>query len=168
MVIIGKRLLDLTAADLMSIDVVTIPEPMSLRAAAHRLALAGVTGAPVVDAEGRCVGVISSMDLVRFLDQGARAARPICPGPTCYCSDWQVADLDMLPADAVSHYMTTEVVRVSAHAGIGELARTMLDAHIHRVIIVDVQGRPIGVVSSTDVLAAVAAEDRRDSGLSLE
>jgi predicted transcriptional regulator len=34
----------------------------------------------------------------------------------------------------------------------------MLDAHVHRVIVVDRQGRPIGVVSSMDILAAVASE----------
>jgi CBS domain-containing protein len=31
-----------------------------------------------------------------------------------------------------------------------------MDAHIHRVVIVDGNFRPVGVVSSTDVLAAVA------------
>jgi predicted transcriptional regulator len=41
-----------------------------------------------------------------------------------------------------------------------DLARMMLDAHIHRVIVVDEQNRPVGVVSSTDILAAVVAEDR--------
>jgi len=33
----------------------------------------------------------------------------------------------------------------------------MLDAHIHRVIIVDGDNHPEGVVSTTDILAAVAA-----------
>jgi CBS-domain-containing membrane protein len=32
----------------------------------------------------------------------------------------------------------------------------MLDAPIHRVLVVDERGRPVGIVSSTDVLAAVA------------
>jgi len=32
----------------------------------------------------------------------------------------------------------------------------MIDAHIHRVIVVDEQQRPVGVVSSTDILSAVA------------
>jgi CBS-domain-containing membrane protein len=35
----------------------------------------------------------------------------------------------------------------------------MLDAHIHRIIIVDEGGQPVGIVSSTDVLAAVARLD---------
>jgi hypothetical protein len=39
---------------------------------------------------------------------------------------------------------------------IGELARLMLDAHIHRIMVRDENNRPIGIVSSTDILAAVA------------
>ena len=50
-------LFDLTAADLMSRDVVTSPEEMSLRGAARLLVNAGISGAPVMDAGGRCTGV---------------------------------------------------------------------------------------------------------------
>jgi hypothetical protein len=40
----------------------------------------------------------------------------------------------------------------------------MVDAHIHRVIVVNVNNEPIGIVSSMDVLAAVArAELARSS-----
>ena len=46
--------------------------------------------------------------------------------------------------------------RQVAATPIRELAREMSDADIHRVIVVDEQERPIGVVSSTDVLAAMA------------
>jgi CBS domain-containing protein len=38
----------------------------------------------------------------------------------------------------------------------------MLDAHIHRVFILDAQGRPAGVVTATDILAAVADYDDRE------
>src|SRR5436190_21926771 len=54
----------LTAADLMSRDVTTVPCHLSLRQAAHLLAQARVTGAPVIDALGACVGVISATDFI--------------------------------------------------------------------------------------------------------
>lgn len=56
--------------------------------------------------------------------------------------------------------MTGDPVTVPGGATIGELAQMMLDARIHRVIVVDHNERPIGIVSSTDVLAAVARETR--------
>jgi CBS domain-containing protein len=38
----------------------------------------------------------------------------------------------------------------------------MIDAHIHRIVVVDEGQRPIGVVTGTDILAAVAyAENER-------
>jgi CBS domain-containing protein len=40
----------------------------------------------------------------------------------------------------------------------------MRDAHIHRVIVVDDRGRPVGVVTSTDILAAVARTDEDGFG----
>ena len=155
-----KSLLDLTAFDLMSRDVVTIPQSMSLRAAVHMLAQAQISGAPVVDDRGRCVGMLSATDLMRWVDRGEQ----IRPEPSlafsgCMCCDWEIVDLHLLPPDAVSRFMTPDVVTASSDAPIGKLARWMLDAHIHRIVITDGQGKPVGMVSSTDILAAVARED---------
>lgn len=152
-----KPLLALTAADVMSRDVLAIPRQMSLRAAAHQLVQAHVSGAPVVDERGRCVGVLSTTDLARWLDGGAQAARPPA-APRCFCSDWQVIDPEGLPPDPVSGYMTADPVTATTDTPVGVLARRMLDAHVHRVIIVSPAGRPVGVVSGTDFLAAVARE----------
>jgi CBS domain-containing protein len=51
-------------------------------------------------------------------------------------------------------------VFVSPATRIGELAQRMLDAHIHRAIVVDRNQKPVGIVSTTDILAAVARADR--------
>jgi CBS-domain-containing membrane protein len=151
-----KPLFELTAADLMSRDPITIPQQMSLQGAAHRLARAEVSGAPVVDEFGRCVGVLSTTDLVRYLDRGEGAARR----RACDCyqvySPWQMIEVEKLPADEVKQYMTTDLVTASAQTRLGDLARSMLDAHIHRVIVLDAERRPVGVVTSTDLLGALA------------
>jgi CBS-domain-containing membrane protein len=154
-----KPILERTAEDLMSRDVITIPSKMSLRAAAHLLAQSHVSGAPVIDETGRCVGVLSAVDLVNWVDRGELAAKRGPTSPRGFCCEWEVIELGALPADAVSCYMTTSLVTARPDALIGELARWMLDAHIHRIIIVDEVGKPIGIVSSTDILAAVAREE---------
>jgi CBS-domain-containing membrane protein len=150
-----RTLFDRTAEDLMSRDVLFIPCRLSVRAAAHRLAQAGVSGAPVVDEEGRCLGVLTKTDLVRYLDQGP------APSPTSadldVFADWQVMDLDALPADDVTRFMTTRVVTAAPSTLIGDLARLMCSSHIHRVLIVEGPGKVVGIVSSLDVLAALAS-----------
>jgi CBS-domain-containing membrane protein len=151
----GKPLTDLTAADLMSCDLVLIPKHMDLRTAAHVLSRAQVTGAPVIDSHGALVGVISATDFLHWAREDERERVRNC-SEACVCADWQMVDAQLLPPDSVGARMTRDPVTAPATASIHELARQMLNAHIHRVIIVDVDNRPVGIVSSTDILAALA------------
>lgn len=154
-----KPLTALTAADVMTRDVVLIPRQMSVRCAARLLSEACVSGAPVIDRRGAVVGVLSAMDFLRRADHKTAAGERA--GGPCVCSEWQVVEEERLPGEEVAEYMTADPVTAPATAPITTLARMMLDAHIHRVVIVDEAGRPVGIVSATDVLAAVARAERR-------
>jgi CBS domain-containing protein len=188
----------------MSPHVVRLPEEMALNDAARLLLRNHIGGAPVVDDDGKCVGVFSTTDFLRKSEThpevkessaeplpmtcsfqakhrlpdgeeivGCTLPLGVCPiqvvqdGPNgeimIICSqphsvptDWQVVDLENLPTDKVHCYMTPDPVTVHADSSLPVLARMMLDAHIHRIIVVGTEGRPVGVVSSTDVLAALA------------
>jgi CBS domain-containing protein len=200
----SKPLQALTAGDLMNPDVVRLPEEMALRDAARLLLRNQIGGAPVVDAQGRCVGVFSAIDFLRLSEMRADATRPtspplpltcsfqakqktadgkqvtlctlppgvcpiqvkqeepggeesiVCSQPHCILVDWQVVDVERLPTDEVRRFMTPDPVTAQPATSIHVLARMMIDAHIHRVIVVDEKRRPIGVVSSTDLLATLA------------
>jgi CBS domain-containing protein len=129
---------------------------MSLRAAAHLLSQAQVTGAPVVDEQGRCVGVISATDFLRWAEKDKGLATPSKARPACVCSEWQVVEPDDLPREEVRTFMTPDPVVVPPGTAIHRLAQLMIDAHIHRVVVVNRDRQPVGIVSSTDILAAVA------------
>jgi CBS domain-containing protein len=196
--------LTLTASDLMSRDVVTISEEMSLRAAARLFLENGIGGAPVVDGDGRCVGVLCATDIVRWAAEGGQGAEevplPDCPyqvkgrsltGETavictlgegnCLLQELRPStggrhvglcrlppgvilnrrrDTQNLAVSAVRRYMTADVVVVGPQTPLPELARAMMGSHTHRAIVVNEQRRPIGVVSSTDLVAALAYPDR--------
>jgi CBS domain-containing protein len=143
------------AENLMSRDVIAVPIGMSLRGAAQLLSRARVSGAPVVDARGRCVGVVSTSDFLKL----ARDDSGCGSGPSCVCSEWQLMELSEIPEDGVEHYMTANPITVRADMALPEIARTMHEAHIHRVFVVDEEHRPLGVISSTDLLAAIAAAE---------
>lgn len=150
-----KPLLALCAGDIMSQHVVMIPREMSLQGAARMLTRAGVTGAPVVDGNGRCIGVLSTTDFMHWIEKDKKNGKPKSSGQSI-CSAWQIPPEAIEPTCLVEDFMTKDPVLAAAGAKIGELARMMMDAHIHRVIVVDGAERPIGVVSSMDILAAVA------------
>jgi CBS domain-containing protein len=153
-----KPFLDLTAADLMSGPLTTLTPDTPLRDAARLLAREQVSGAPVVDAAGRCIGVLSATDFLRWAARGGCAATPHCSMPPAG-PDWDALDVGLLPAETVAASMTADPVTVDRATGIREVARMMLDAHLHRVGVVDGRGRLVGLVSSTDLLAALAYAD---------
>ena len=154
-----KPLMSLTAADLMSRNLVLVPQEMSLQGAARLLSRAQVSGAPVVDGSGRCVGVLSTTDFLHWAENGTPKNKPREVNEAV-CHSWHIFGTDASPTDSVSRYMTANPVVMVLSATISEVAQMMTGARIHRVIIVDHRGRPIGLVSSTDILAAVAREAR--------
>ena len=77
-----------------------------------------------------------------------------------FIAPWgEIVNLDACEGCVVSRYMTKGPVTVSLTTPIGEIAQMMIDAHIHRVLVAD-QNRPCGIVSSTDIMAAVASANR--------
>jgi CBS domain-containing protein len=199
-----KSLLTLTAGDLMSRDLVLLTEDMPLREAARLLVQNQIGGAPVLDAQGKCVGVISVTDFLRIAEQRVDVTKPtspplpvtcsfqtkhrmpdgrevilcnlppgvcpiqgtqkspdgkelvVCRQPRCVVVDWQIVALENLPTHEVRNYMTPDPVMVKPDVSVRNLARRMIDAHIHRIIVVDDEDKPIGIVTSTSLLAAMA------------
>jgi CBS domain-containing protein len=144
-----RPLLALTAADLMISPVVTIPQSTSLREAARLLHRANISGAPVEDPQGRCIGVLSSSDFITWAGSEGQEVSFLAPWGEMIC----VADA---PDNEIRHYMTGQPVMVAPTMPIGELAQKMIDAHIHRLLVATEPDKPCGIVTSTDLLAAVA------------
>src|SRR5262245_43289774 len=144
----------------MSRNVVMIPREMSLQGAARMLARAGVTGAPVVDGAGRCIGVLSATDFMNWMKTEPKPEHE-SHASEAVCKPWQIPEAVEQETGCVESCMTKDPVLAFANVKIGEMAGMMMDAHIHRIIIVDsVSQRPIGVVSSIDILAALARAHR--------
>jgi hypothetical protein len=97
MIATTEPLLALTASELMSPDVVTISQDAPLRAAAELFFQQQIGEAAVVDADGRCVGVLSATDLIRWALQGSGGAEDF-PPPAC---PYQVKARLLTGADAV-------------------------------------------------------------------
>jgi CBS domain-containing protein len=133
----------------MASPVVTIAQGTSLREAARLLHRSNISGAPVVDPDGQCVGVLSSSDFVTRAGAEGEGVSFIAP--------WgEMISIEDAPDNEIRHYMTVRPVTVAPTTPVAELARRMVDAHIHRVLVVGEGDRACGIVTSTDVMAAVA------------
>jgi CBS-domain-containing membrane protein len=168
MLVLAKPLLALTARDLMMGDVVTIPRDMGMQAAARCLEQMHVSGAPVIDEQGRCVGVLSSGDFVaccaanrtRCAKHRAEAHCGPCTFSDCVGSEWQMVNPAENVEGLVRDHMTPGPVTARPETPLAQLAQMMVGAHVHRLIIVDAQNRPLGIVSTTDIVAAVGRAEQ--------
>jgi CBS domain-containing protein len=157
----AQSLLELTATDLMSAPVTSIPHDMLLRDAGHLLRRSHISGAPVVDADGNCIGILSSSDFVGWAEAGGEMEEK--SKGVSFLAPWgEIISLDACEGCVVSRFMTKDLVRVASTASLGEIAQKMIDSHIHRVLVAD-GNRPCGVISTTDIVSAVAeAEHKSD------
>lgn len=112
-----------------------------MREAGRLLLLHQISGLPVVEADGTCVGVLSTTDFLR----------------------WQITNVEQSPTGEVGQYMTLDPATVTADTPLTELAQRMADAHIHRVLVVDRLYRLVGIISSTDVLAGIVRAGRTEA-----
>src|SRR6516165_5450478 len=104
-----KPFVELTAADVMSREVIAVPKHLSLRAAARLLAGSHISGAPVVDHTGRCVGVLSTTDFVEWAGRGECAARERGDASAGAC-EWEIITTKAPPEEQVRDWMTPDPV----------------------------------------------------------
>ncbi len=66
--------------------------------------------------------------------------------------------------DAIAHYgedltaiqahetMTANVISISEDATVEEAARKLLESHVHRLLVVSKDSKPLGILSTTDII----------------
>jgi CBS domain-containing protein len=127
-----------TVGDVMSDAMLVCRERTPIFAAARAMADTGWRSVLVVNAAGKPLGVFSGLDLLKYCQVDD------CPDTTV------VTDV-MHPA------LTIEIT-----ASLQEAATKMIEAHHHRLVVVDPEqpdAVPLGVISSFDIVAAMAHPD---------
>ncbi len=164
--------LDMTrAADVMMSDVVTIRRSDPLARAATVLLEERISGAPVVDENGVCVGVLSARDLVgaeTAIDDERRRAQAsaffesqLALPLAIYEERLREVGDSVAPAAAqpAERFMTTHVVSVQKDASLRSILECMTDQAVHRVVVLDDDARLVGIISTLDVLHAALDEE---------
>ena len=129
----------LAVADIMTLDPVVIRSDAPLEEAERLMRDRRISGLPVINSFERLVGVISRTDI---LDDGsASLAFLLRRRPTGL---------------RVGELMTSPAVTTSLSTPLIEAARLMRDNRIHRVVAIDEEGRPVGVLAASDFVALYA------------
>lgn len=124
--------------NMMSVDPVVVDAEASITDAEQLIKSYRISGLPVVS-DGVLVGVISQTDLL-----SARSSELIG-------ANWERV--------RVRHLMSRPPVTVHLNTSVERAARLMLERHIHRLVVVDEEELPIGVLTSTDLLRTLLPDE---------
>lgn len=139
------------AREMMSTPVVTVRPDTPLKAVAEAMAAHRVSGVPVVDGDGRLVGIVAESDFLTKMEDGPRRG----------LRGWLAGILRRrrIPAPRTARdLMTTPVIIAGPDATVRELARLMAAHDVNRIPIVE-DGRVVGIVTRADILRTLARPD---------
>lgn len=149
------------ASDVMNPVVITIPHDTPLREVIRTLTEHNISGAPVVDGDGKLAGVVSYADIVATAEQGAAVqTRGLRFHRDLWCDledEWyQKTVLALDETLTARDLMTPEAFQVGEDARVRDVADMMVTRRIHRVIVTD-DDRIKGIITTVDLVRQLVA-----------
>ena len=140
-------------SDVMTADVITVTEDAPFKEVAEIIADRGISGVPVLGAQGRVTGVVSEMDLLckeeYQEDPGAKRA-----------PRWGHRDARNRAAGATARdVMTSPPVTIAPDASIVAAARALDAHHVRRLVVITADGWLAGIVTPRDLLKVYLRPD---------
>lgn len=152
---------------LMTTDVVTFGPQDNVRDAMREMLVRDVDAAPVVDADRRVVGVISTADLIVQESTLHLPAVIAILGATItlpWEQDRFEEDLEKALGARVEEVMAHHPITVAPHASL-ETAATLMHEHgVSRLPVVDDDGVLVGLLARGDIVRAIVADQDGPAG----
>ncbi len=145
-----------TAGEIMTREIITVSPELGVAELANLFWEKSISGAPVVDADGRLVGVVTETDLI---DQSKKVHIPtvlnildsmiILENPAKLDRE-----LKKMTGTRVKDICTSEPVTVTEDTRMDELASIMSERHLHTLPVLK-DGRLVGVIGKADIIRAM-------------
>ena len=147
----------MTVQNVMTTEVTTIHPETTLKDVARILVQRGISGLPVVDAEGRVVGVVSEADLL-IKEQGADALNHRRGARIRGESKVTTTSMAKVNAKTAGDAMSSPAITVEPESSLPAAAAIMVDRAVNRLPVTK-GGVLVGIVSRADLIRAYIRSD---------
>jgi CBS domain-containing protein len=146
------------ARDIMTSPVMTVEPDVGVLQAVRIMLQRRVSGLPVVDQEGRLVGIVTEGDFLRRAETGTQRRRPrwleFLIGPGRLAQEYARSH-----ARKISEVMTPDPITVGEDAALDDIVKLMEQRQIKRLPVVR-GDKVVGIVSRANLLHALASVAR--------
>jgi CBS domain-containing protein len=139
----------LKAAAVMTEDVCAVEKDTPLDQVAGLMADKGISGVPVLEANGKVVGVISEKD---FLSRMGAKGKKHFMGIIADCLRGEGCIAVPIREKKAEDIMSAPAVTVHEHTPVVEIAKLFSEKNINRVPVIDAEGLLKGIVSRADIV----------------
>ena len=146
-----ERHMAVSCGDVMARDIVTVTAATELEQAWNLLRRHKVKALPVVDGFRRVVGIVTVADFLRQLDDTTAAGLAAKLQGLLRRTPGVNAD----KADLVGHIMSTVVRTAHEDTPVADLVHQLSDGGFHHVPVVDEREELVGMVTQSDMIAAL-------------
>lgn len=149
------------AVEVMTRDVVSFTADTTVEEAVQALGTRAISGAPVVDSDGRLIGLLEDSDLI------VSQARIHAPSaieilgayiPLPSSLDRFREEVTHAMASTVGEMMRVDPPAVGSDATLEDIATLMTDHDVSRIPVVDADRRVVGIVSRGDLILAMGRD----------
>lgn len=151
-----------TVAAVMTISPITVKAYQTVKEATILMLDHRVTALPVVDENGKAVGVISQTDIVRYerekVDYGYKKpafyddANLELPSGEVLFKGFELEKADLTK---VAEIMTPMVLAIKPEDSLTKVVQEMLTHHVHRLFVENEHQSLVGVISTFDILRQI-------------
>lgn len=151
-----RSIYDRKVSDIMTRDVVTLSAGGTVHEVLNLMGENRVSAVPIVDHSGRCVGIISTTDLVdmtRDVDDDLYQLDLVDSASRRFLIDRLAHSLGN---ESIDNYMSESLITVAPDSTLATATKRILKAGVHHLPVVDADERLVGIISSIDILAEFA------------
>lgn len=148
----------LTAKDIMTTSVITVRKDTSVNDLAEILWKNKISGAPVMDEDGRVVSVVTESDLI---DQNKKVHIPTMISILdsvifLESSKKTEKEIKKMAGNTVQDICANELVAVTEDTGLDEIATIMAEKKVHTLPVIR-DNELVGVIGKSDIIRSMAA-----------
>lgn len=146
-----------TARDIMTEDVITIQPNATIRDLAKNFIEHNISGVPVVDENGKVLGIATESDLI-FHSKRLKVPTVLTILDSFIFLDSpekMESELRKIAAASVSDVYTSPPVTITPDTPLDEIASLMTEKQVHTLPVLDENGMMIGIVGKKDIIRTI-------------